>query len=452
MTEQDGQVLRIIELQAENVKRLKAVRIRPDSTLVRIEGRNAQGKSSVLDAISAALGGGRWQPEKPVREGEKKASVVLDLGSLKVERRWSARGGTVLEVTDTNGQRQSSPQAILDQLVGDLTFDPLEFVRMKPKEQADLLRRLAGLDFAELDTERDRLYGERTIQNRDAKAAAARVGSAPPKPSSTGAVDIRALAEKQQAALAHNRAVDEVCRAVDLAKQEVERTSQEVNRAEQEQKRIEEWKAQELRRVAERADREMRGVANGIDLAMKQKHIATLAENESRNKAAVYRPREDVADLGAEIAKAEEHNAAIIAHRQWEESSAWAKEAQATADGLNDRIEAIDAEKDRLLRAAKFPLEGLSLDVNGPTLNGIPFSQASSAEQLRTGVAIGLSQKRPARIMLIRDGSLLDGENLLQLHKIAEEFDAQVFVERVAESASPSAVFIQDGEVQEVAS
>ena len=449
MTEPKEQVLRIIELQAENVKRLKAVRFKPDSTLVRIEGRNAQGKSSVLDAIAAALGGGKWQPDKPVREGEKKASVILDLGSLKVERRWSARGGTVLEVTDSNGQRQSSPQAILDRLVGDLTFDPLEFVRMKPKDQADLLRRLAGLDFAELDTERVRLFTSRTIANREAKAADARVGDAPPKPSSTLAINIPALAEKQQAALAHNREFDEVCRAVDRAKQEVERTSQHVDRAEQEQKRKEEWKAEELRRVAERIDREMQAAASGIELAKRQKHNAKLAENEALNNAAVFRPREDVADLVNEIAKAEEHNAAILADLKWQERRADAEDACKAAGALTDRIEEIDTEKDRRLRAAEFPLKGLSLDVNGPTLNGIPFSQASSAEQLRTGVAIGLAQKRPARIMLIRDGSLLDGENLIELHKIAEEFDAQVFVERVAESASPSAVYIEDGEVIE---
>jgi recombinational DNA repair ATPase RecF len=39
------------------VKRLRAVTIRPDGSLVQISGRNAQGKTSVLDAIEMALGG-----------------------------------------------------------------------------------------------------------------------------------------------------------------------------------------------------------------------------------------------------------------------------------------------------------------------------------------------------------------------------------------------------------
>ena len=39
--------MKIIELHAENVKRLKAVQIRPTGPLVEIAGRNGQGKSSV---------------------------------------------------------------------------------------------------------------------------------------------------------------------------------------------------------------------------------------------------------------------------------------------------------------------------------------------------------------------------------------------------------------------
>ena len=78
--------MKIVELQAENVKRLKAVEITPDGTMQVIGGRNAQGKSSVLDAIWLALGGGKASKETPlpIRDGEDKASVRLDLGDLVV--------------------------------------------------------------------------------------------------------------------------------------------------------------------------------------------------------------------------------------------------------------------------------------------------------------------------------------------------------------------------------
>ena len=406
----NNEPMRIVYLEAENVKRLRAVRIRPDKTLVRIEGRNAQGKSSVLDAIAAALGGGKWQPEMPVRKGQKKAHVKLEIGDLVVERRWTAAGGTMLEITQ-NGSPQRSPQAILDKLVGDLTFDPLAFAAMKPQQQAQVLKQLAGLDFSELDMRRERLFAGRTVVNRDAKNAEANVGPMPATPTS-GPVNVRELADQQQAALSHNRKCEDVRAAV---------------------QRANEW--------YERAE-----LALGAAQAELEK--ARLTRETARENAAKWEPV-PVADLGSAIAEAERHNRAIVERQNWERISAHAKAKSKEADNLTEQIEEIDAERQARLQAAKFPLEGLSLDPLGPTLNGIPFSQASSAEQLRTSVAIGLASKPQARIMLCRDGSLLDHDNLTALHAIAEEFDAQVFIERVADAASPGAIYIEDGEVVE---
>ena len=92
--------MKIIKLTASNVKRLRAVEITPDGTLQVVTGRNGQGKTSVLDAIWLALGGGSAAREtvRPVRDGEDRASVTLDLGDLVVTRTW-AKGKTALTVT-----------------------------------------------------------------------------------------------------------------------------------------------------------------------------------------------------------------------------------------------------------------------------------------------------------------------------------------------------------------
>ena len=120
--------MKIISLTAENVKRLRAVEITPDGNVVTITGRNAQGKTSVLDAIWLALGGGAASKGtiRPIRDGEEKASVRLDLGDLVVTRTWTG-DKTALTVTAADGAKYTSPQGILDALVGRLSFDPLEF-------------------------------------------------------------------------------------------------------------------------------------------------------------------------------------------------------------------------------------------------------------------------------------------------------------------------------------
>ena len=48
--------MKIIKLQAENIKKLRAIEISPDGPVVKITGKNAAGKSTVLDSISWALG------------------------------------------------------------------------------------------------------------------------------------------------------------------------------------------------------------------------------------------------------------------------------------------------------------------------------------------------------------------------------------------------------------
>ena len=81
--------MRIIKLKAENIKRLKAAEITPTGDLIQVTGRNGQGKSSLLDAIWWALGGTKNIQDQPIRTGQRKAKIELDLGKYIVTREFS---------------------------------------------------------------------------------------------------------------------------------------------------------------------------------------------------------------------------------------------------------------------------------------------------------------------------------------------------------------------------
>src|SRR3990167_3139034 len=134
-----GEEMKILKLTAENIKRLIAVEITPDGNLVQITGKNGAGKTSVLDAIWWALAGTKHIQAQPIRKGENKARVLLDLGEIVVERKFTEAGST-LTVESIKGARFSSPQTLLDKLLGELSFDPLAFSRMETREQFDELR------------------------------------------------------------------------------------------------------------------------------------------------------------------------------------------------------------------------------------------------------------------------------------------------------------------------
>ena len=102
---------KLISLEAQNVKRLKAVRIPLDRSVTVIGGNNGQGKSSVLDAIEMALGGKKSIPPRPIRDGETAARIVLELDTLTVTRRFTPKD-SYLEVAAKDGAKYTSAQAI----------------------------------------------------------------------------------------------------------------------------------------------------------------------------------------------------------------------------------------------------------------------------------------------------------------------------------------------------
>lgn len=168
--------MRILNLVAENFKRLQVVEIKPDGSLIQVQGKNAQGKSSVLDAIWAALGGKKAIPGEPIRRGADEARIELLLGDDQkteyVVKRTFGRGREpqiVVEAPD--GARYATPQTLLDGLLGALSFDPLAFARMAPKDQAAELQKLVpDVDFDAIDAANRGDYERRTAINREAKA------------------------------------------------------------------------------------------------------------------------------------------------------------------------------------------------------------------------------------------------------------------------------------------
>lgn len=100
--------VKINALEIENVKRVKAVSLKPaESGLTIIGGRNGQGKTSVLDAIAWALGGDKHRPSEAARDGSvlpPSLKVTLSNG-LVVERKGK---NSSLKVTDPAGKDRKS--------------------------------------------------------------------------------------------------------------------------------------------------------------------------------------------------------------------------------------------------------------------------------------------------------------------------------------------------------
>ncbi len=430
--------MRIVRFFAENVKRIKVVEVVPkkDASVVVIGGQNDAGKSSCLDAIEMALAGKRSHPSEPLRKGAKTGRVVLDLGDIVVTRTFT-RGDTALVVESKAGKPFSGPQAMLDKLYGELTFDPLAFERQEVKEQAETLRQLVGLDLSDLDRLREKLYADRTMENKTlGMLQASLAGMERHEDAPEAEVSVQALSAELAAAEAMAQKGQEAERLASSAGHRAAAALAAANGAEEEVERLESQLAAARRRHAE-----AQVIQDAADTEHRQR-----AEEAKAAKAAVP----DTAPLHAKLAEAEGLNEKVRENFRFAgQEAALSEQRQACAD-LTHQIEAVDEEKGRRLAEAKYPVPGLSMSEDGAVLfSGIPFEQASTSDRIRVSVAMGLALHPKLKILLVRDGSLIGEKKLSVIEEMVKEAGAQLWLEMMVEQDSDKVtVFIEDGMVK----
>ena len=399
---------KIVKLEASNFKRLRAVEINPDGNLVVIAGRNGQGKTSVLDAITAALGGTSTKAlPRPIRDGEDKAQIVLETEDLIVTRTFSGTASK-LTVKGKDGSTFSKGQAKLDELLGRLSLDPLAFTQLSEKDQLKTLLDLVELPFdpAKLEADRAKVFAERTDVNRRIKELQGQAtGYTIPADVPAEEVSVSALLTQYREAEDSFRAQRQAYDKLDGARA----------------------------RVAE-----LERLLTDARLAVE----AAAAETVKYDRV----PVPDLVAIQQKIDNAEQINAGVRAAKAHRELTERLTSLQGDADFLTAQLDAIDKRKADGLAAASFPVEGLRFDEAGVTYQGVPFKQASGAEQLRVSLAMAIALNPGLRVIRIADGSLLDSTNLQLIEEMAASNDYQVWIEMVDETGD-FGITIEDGAV-----
>jgi hypothetical protein len=113
---------------------------------------------------------------------------------------------------------------------------------------------------------------------------------------------------------------------------------------------------------------------------------------------------------------------------------------------LDAAIEQHRAKAAELTASAKYPVPGLGFHDEEVTYNGLPFKQASNAEQIKVSIAMGMAGNPKIRVMRIKDGSLLDDDSLAVVENMAVEHDFQVFME-IVDVSGKMGVYLVDGEI-----
>jgi len=395
--------MKIINLFSENFKRIKAVEIKPDGNIVYISGMNGEGKTSILDAIWDTLEhrATKKRIKEPLRVGAEKGRNEIDLGQYIITRTYGPEGKTTLKVETPSGSIIKSPQRLLDTLVGDLSFDPWDFIRQTDQKQrealADLLYNLTDgkFDVSEFERRHNKAYEERTAENRDKKRLDGMISTLlpPTDKDPTTETSVAELSDKLD--LAIEKSKNEI--EIDTLRQrvvELEARNQEIGALDHE----------DIRRQLE-----------NIESQNKRAREVTLYHNTKKDLA----------------------------------------EVEARVDALNDEMELVKIEKAEALESASLPVKGLTVTEDGIMLANstndlVPFCQASTAQQLRVALAIAMTANPDLRVIRIADGSLLDDNSLQIIEEMAGEQDFQIWIEYASRNDQDRVgVYIEDGSIVE---
>ena len=409
--------VKINKLEIENVKRVKAVTIEPTSNgLTILGGNNNQGKTSVLDAIAWALGGNKYKPSKPARDGSMNPPTLrLELSNgLIVERKGK---NSDLKVTDPSGQKAG--QQLLDSFVEELALNLPKFIESSAKDKANTLLQIIGVGekLWELDRKEEKLYNERRTIGQIADQKKKFADEQPQYPEAPNElVSISDLIYEQQEILTRN---GENARK----RQNRENIVNEMHLSEARLKQLKEQLAQE-----------------------EATHDKLMGDYVEANKSVEDLEDESTEEIENSIANIEEINRKVRANLDKEKAEEDAKQYKSQYDNLSAEIQKVRDERTSLLDSADLPLPGLSVEDGELVFEGQKWDNMSGSQQLRVSTAIVRKLKPECGFVLLDKLEQMDIPTLNEFGKWLESEGLQAIATRVS-SGEECQIIIEDGYV-----
>ena len=406
--------VKINSLEFENVKRIKAVQLEPvKNGLTVIGGKNRQGKTSVLDSIAWTLGGDKYRPSDPKRDGsviEPHLKIVLDNG-LVVER--SGKNGS-LKVIDSTGNKGG--QQLLNRFVESFALDLPKFLNQSSKEKADTLLRIIGVGdkLYNLETQEQTAYNQRhTIgQIADQKEKFARempvYAGVPSEP-----ISASELIRQQQDILAKNG--------------ENQRKRDNLQHYTKEVEQLED----NIRKLTERLEESKRNL-------------------ETAQKSAENLTDESTAELESNISQIDELNKKIRANLDRQKAEIDAEDYRRQYQQLTEDIDDIRKAKSELLNSANLPLDNLTVENGELIYNGYKWDNMSGAEQLIVATSIVRKLNPECGFVLLDKLEQMDTDTLKNFGEWLENEGLQAIATRVS-TGDECSIIIEDGMSKDIA-
>ena len=409
--------VKINTLELENVKRIRAVALEPAANgLTVIGGNNNQGKTSILDTIAWALGGDRYKPSNPGRDGSAippRIKITLSNG-LIVER---SGKNSALKVTDPNGRK--SGQQLLNSFIEELALNLPKFLEQPDREKANTLLQIIGVgdQLRELERKETETYNRRRLVGQEAdrkKKFALEMPFYPDAPNEP--VSAMELIQRQQQILAING--------------ENQRKRQRADRLDHE--------CHQLAMEIARQEAQLQELNNRYELMVR--------DLETAKKSAEDLQDESTAQIEADLLNIESINIKVRANADREKAEQDAAHYRQQYDCLTQELEDTRQAKIDLLKGARLPLEGLGVEEGRLTYHGKHWDGMSGSDQLKVATAIVRALNPQCGFVLIDKLEQMDLKTLQEFGLWLQQQNLQAIATRVS-TGDECSIIIEDGQV-----
>ncbi len=461
---------KLIGLKIDGVRLLSAVEMEfSDKGLIQIKGPNKQGKTSILDSIELLFSGVKKRTEDMIQHGKDRADIIgITNDGYQIKRVLRNNTDTIEIRKDNRVWKDMPPQAFLNTLINNLTFNPRPFLDKNSKDKLKFMMELLKIDFTTINKKIQDYEGERLLLGREVKA----FGEIEPV-EPVQMISIQELLIKKADIEKRNKV------KLDAANENLRKEQEAVDTFNNEQrakdKAINDAKVL-LESVVELGVRQQKSVTDLEEQLKKAKedllattvriengtaHLKSLPISEPIKQSPTMSDTldlESVADIDNEMATASENNVQALNYAEYLRKTDAKSKKEMDYSVVDGKINDLRDEKKTILAGTKMPLVGLEIkemedkaDEYGLFNNGIHCENWSDSEGVTISLNLCLSMSPELRAVFIDRGEMYDNESRKALDEWAIENDIQAFitiVESIPEDNLEEGVFyVQEGVV-----
>lgn len=428
--------LRILAVSGENFKKLKHVHLQFGGKSFLVTGPNEAGKSSLIQMLQSPMDK-KVLPTDPIKTGEEKANIALLLGgvirgnyeeyTLELFFSKGKKNGRLV-VKNQQGEVMNTPSTFVESLIGNVSFDIMRWLNLSPKEKLNIIKQLTGASQqidainleisnkkSEYSNKKSRAEDLESILNNHVFSQQEVDMYSTPKPLEAMQQEMLGISEQQ-------KVYDQTANQMNSFHQNIQRFLGDIDVCQNEIRELEQ-KIQEKRMKIDSIQKDIDTTNQNITIG---NQWFTLEDGSPR-------PRPSVEDVSARINEAIRHNER---HNQIKTLSDQQREmisAKEAMGNIKSEIESLETKRSEIISGSQLPVKGLSFDNDTIFLDGLPLEeeQINTARLFDVGVDIAIAMHPNLKTIFLKQGSLIDDNNLYKMIQKVEKLGYQIIAEMV---------------------